>query len=161
MELCGVELTISSGRCLQTDGASEIMNRIVENHLRCYCNYHQDYWGGLLPEAEFPYNSAVIEDLGMNLFEVELGWYPKTSLYLVYVLHVPNGTVSDFKERLKDTLDDAKLPTSWQMLIKAQDVVLNINLITTKLVIKYGSTSLHLRILTRNLKSLINSLQND
>ena len=73
MELCGVQLKMSSSRHPQTDGASEIMNRMVENYLRCYCSYHQDDWDELLPAAEFAYNSAVTEDLGMSPLEMDIG----------------------------------------------------------------------------------------
>ena len=44
MELCGIQLKMSTSRHPQTDGSSEIMNRMIENYLRCYCNYHQDDW---------------------------------------------------------------------------------------------------------------------
>ncbi len=36
MDLWGVKLKMSSSRHPQTDGASEVMNRMVENYLRCY-----------------------------------------------------------------------------------------------------------------------------
>ena len=108
MELCGVKLKMSSSRHPQTDGSSEIMNRMVENYLRCYCNYHQNDWDELLPGAEFAYNSSISEDLGMTPFEIDLGWNPKSPLDLVTTSSTSNETLSDFKERLKATLDDAK-----------------------------------------------------
>ena len=80
MKLSGIQLKMSSSRHPQTDGASEIMNRMVENYLRCYCSYHQDNWDELLPAAEFSYNSSVSEDLGMSPFELDLGWIPKSLL---------------------------------------------------------------------------------
>eukprot|EP00737_Agarophyton_chilense_P003919 gb/GEZJ01004734.1/.p1 GENE.gb/GEZJ01004734.1/~~gb/GEZJ01004734.1/.p1 ORF type:complete len:294 (-),score=32.76 gb/GEZJ01004734.1/:75-956(-) len=73
MELCGIKLKMSTSRHPQTDGSSEVMNRMVENYLRCYCSYHQDDWDELLPAAEFAYNSAVSEDLGTTPFEMDLG----------------------------------------------------------------------------------------
>lgn len=65
MELIGVQLKISTSRHPQTDGSSEIMNPMFKNYLRCYCNYKQDNCDELLPSAEFSYNSALREDLGM------------------------------------------------------------------------------------------------
>ncbi len=76
MGLCGVKLKMYSSRHPQTDGACEIMSRTVEHYDRCYCNYHQDDWDELLPGAEFAYNTAMIEDLGMTPFEVDLDWNP-------------------------------------------------------------------------------------
>ncbi len=42
MDLCGVKLKMSSSRHSQTDGASEIMNIMVQNYPRCYCSYNQN-----------------------------------------------------------------------------------------------------------------------
>jgi len=108
MELCGIQLKMSSSRHPQTDGASEIMNRMVENYLRCYCSYHQDDWDELLPAAEFAYNSAVTEDLGMSPFEVDLGDVPKAPLDFISRSDVPVQSVNDFKEQLKSSLEDAQ-----------------------------------------------------
>ena len=58
MKLCGVKLKMSASKHPQTDGATEIMNIMVENYLRCYFSYHQNDWDELLPAAEFAYNSA-------------------------------------------------------------------------------------------------------
>ena len=108
MELSGIQLKMSSSRHPQTDGASEIMNRMVENYLRCYCSYHQDDWDELLPAAEFAYNSAVTEDLGMSPFELDLGWIPKSPLDFISGTEVPVQSVQDFKQKLKGSLEDAQ-----------------------------------------------------
>jgi len=107
MELVGVQLKMSTSRHPQTDGASEIMNRMVENYLRCYCNYHQDNWDELLPAAEFAYNSAVSEDIGMSPFELDLGWNPKSPLDMLSSREDKNATVEEFKSNLKSSLEDA------------------------------------------------------
>ena len=72
MELCGVKLKISTSKHPQTDGATEIMNRMFEHYLRCYCSCHQNNWDELLPAAEFAYNSAKSEDLWISPFEMDL-----------------------------------------------------------------------------------------
>jgi len=108
MELCGVKLKMSTSRHPQTDGASEVMNRMVENYLRCYCSYHQDDWDELLPSAEFAYNSSVSEDLSISPFELDLGWVPKSPLDLISRKDSPNETVEEFKSRLKGSLEDAR-----------------------------------------------------
>ncbi len=69
IEIFGVKLKMSSSSIPQTDGSSEIMSHMVENYLRCYCNYQQDGWDQLLPRAAFAYNSVVSEDLGTTLLK--------------------------------------------------------------------------------------------
>ena len=84
MDLCDIKLKMSTtSRHPQTEGASEIMNRMVENDLRCYCSYNQNDWDNLLPAAEFAYNSAVSEDLGTSPFELDIGWKPKSALEFI------------------------------------------------------------------------------
>ena len=107
MELCGVKLKMSTSRHPQTDGASEIMNRMVENYIRCYCNYHQNNWDELLPAAEFAYNSAISEDIGMSPFEMDLGYLPKSFIDSLHGTSEKNDKIADFKLHLKDSLRDA------------------------------------------------------
>ena len=42
MELCGEKLKMSASCNPQTDGPSEVMNRMDENYIRYYCRYHQN-----------------------------------------------------------------------------------------------------------------------
>lgn len=108
MELSGVQLKMSSSRHPQTDGSSEIMNRMIENYLRCYCNYHQDNWDELLASAEFAYNSSVSEDVGTSPFELDLGWKPKDALDFIHSCENSIQSVSDLKDKLKSSLEDAQ-----------------------------------------------------
>lgn len=41
MNLSGLKLKLSASRRPQTDGASDIMDRMIENYLRVYASYHQ------------------------------------------------------------------------------------------------------------------------
>ena len=108
MELCGVKLKMSTSRHPQTDGSSEIMNRMLENYLRCYCSYRQDDWAELLPSAEFAYNSALSEDLGISPFEVDLGWCPRSPLDLLSGKSISVESVEEFKAALHASLKDAQ-----------------------------------------------------
>lgn len=65
-----------------TDDAYEVMNRVVQNYIRGYCEYKQGDWDTFFPAAEFAYSSAVSEDLGMTPVEVDLGWRPRGPLEL-------------------------------------------------------------------------------
>src|SRR5690606_4084097 len=54
----GIKRNLSTAYHPQTDGQTERVNAIFEQYLRCYCNYNQDNWVGLLPVAEFAYNNT-------------------------------------------------------------------------------------------------------
>jgi hypothetical protein len=101
VDLCGIKLKMSTSRHHQTDGSSEIMNRMIENYLKCYCCYRQKDWDELLPYAEFAYISAVSEDLGMSPFEIDLGWVPKSPLELFSASPSRVQGVEDFKTELQ------------------------------------------------------------
>jgi len=108
MDLSSLKLKMSSSRHPQTDGASEIMNRMIENYLRCYCSYHQNDWDKLLPAAEFAYNTAVSEDLGMSPFEMDLGWNPKSALEFISGAESSIESLDELKDKLRNSLEDAK-----------------------------------------------------
>jgi len=108
MELCGISTQMSTSNHPQTDGASEVMNRMVENFLRCYCSMRQDDWDTLRPAAEFAYNSAVSEELGASPFEMDLGWKPQAPLDLFGKLDTPIEALNDFKSRMQSALEDSR-----------------------------------------------------
>lgn len=51
LSLCGIMLRMSTSRHPQTDGLSEVANRMFENYLRFYCALNQKDWDDLLPAA--------------------------------------------------------------------------------------------------------------
>lgn len=108
MHCCGIQLKMSTSRHPQTDGSTEIMNRMIGNYLRCYCAFHQTNWDTLLTSAEFAYNSAKIESLGMSPFEADLGWKPRAPLDIISSRddeHLP--TVTEFRKHLEATFRSA------------------------------------------------------
>lgn len=108
MKLCGIKLRMASSRHPQTDGSTEIMNRMAANYLRCYCNYHQHEWDTLLSSAEFPYNSAHNDSLDMTPFEVDLGWNPRSPLdSMASRRDITVQSVENLKQRLSTCYDDA------------------------------------------------------
>ena len=108
MKLCEIRLKMSTSRHAQTGGASEIMNRMKENCLRCLCISKQDNWDELLPTAEFAYSSAFNDELCMDPFEMDLGWIPRFPLDMVVGKQSDVQGVEDFKENLKVSLKDAQ-----------------------------------------------------
>lgn len=107
MSLCGVKRQMSSTHHPQTDGASEVMNRMVENYLRCYCSLRQDDWDEFLPSAEFAYNSARSEELQATPFEIDLGWNPRGPLDL-FPESCPIDSVALFNAKINAALQDAR-----------------------------------------------------
>ena len=59
-EVCSYSLIkrrLSTAFHPQTDGQTEILNRILENYLRAYTNLEQMNWAKLLLNVEFVYNN--------------------------------------------------------------------------------------------------------
>lgn len=54
--LCGVKARISTSDHPQTDGNSEVINRMVDHFLLDYTVLNQNNWDILLTAAEFAYN---------------------------------------------------------------------------------------------------------
>jgi hypothetical protein len=107
MDICDVKLKISTSRHPKTDSSSEIVNRMLENNLRCYLSNRQDDWADPLPSAEFAYHSAVSDDLGMSPFEVDLGWCPRSPPDLLSGSRVSIESVEEFKTTLQASIKDA------------------------------------------------------
>ena len=108
LSLCGIKSQMSTSHHPQTDGASEVMSRMVENYLRCYCSVKQNDWDEFLPAAEFAYNSSETQDLGASPFEIDLGWKPRSPLDLFYTSSTPLETVNEFRTRLRVALEDSR-----------------------------------------------------
>ena len=58
-KIIGCELTMSYSYHQRFDGQTEVMNRVIEQILRCYINYNQDNWMELLPFVLSAINNAV------------------------------------------------------------------------------------------------------
>jgi transposase InsO family protein len=61
----------------QTDGQTEILNRILENYLRAYTNLEQMNWARLLPTAEFAYNNSRSSSTKITPFRALYGYDPE------------------------------------------------------------------------------------
>ena len=78
MKKLDVKLNMSTAFHPQTDGQSEILNQILEQYLRIFCNYHQDDWVELLPFAEFSYNNSTNASTKMTPFYAGYGQHPRS-----------------------------------------------------------------------------------
>ena len=72
----GVQLSMSSGNHPETDGATERVNRVIEEMIRCYINYSQTNIYTLLPELQFAINDSPRSDTNMSPFQMLRGVSP-------------------------------------------------------------------------------------
>jgi len=75
-KLAGVKLLRSSAFHLQTDGQSEVTNRIIVMYLRCLAGDRPRTWLQWLPWAEFCFNTSHQSALRTTPFEVVYGRPP-------------------------------------------------------------------------------------
>lgn len=89
----------------QTDGRTEVMNRMGKNYIRCHCAFLQRDWHKLLTTAEFDYNSVKLYSLNKFLFEVYLKWNIKVLIEILsWTLDESQQSVSQFKQSLQESL---------------------------------------------------------
>lgn len=74
----GTKLAMSSAYHPQTDGQTEVVNRCIEQYLRCMVGDRPRAWLAQLPWAEYSYNTAFHSSIGMTPFEAVYGRVPPT-----------------------------------------------------------------------------------
>lgn len=72
MKRCDIQLKMSFICHPRKNGASKIVNRLVENYLRFYCLYHEDYCDACHPADVFSYNYAGTEYIGMSPIKMNI-----------------------------------------------------------------------------------------
>ncbi|KAL5796687.1 hypothetical protein ACOSQ2_001507 [Xanthoceras sorbifolium] len=75
-KLQGTKLKASSSYHPQTDGQTEVVNRTLEQYLRCYCHHEQATWKDYIPWAEYWYNTTHHAAINMSPYEVIYGRTP-------------------------------------------------------------------------------------
>ncbi|XP_035843990.1 uncharacterized protein LOC118490448 [Helianthus annuus] len=82
-KLQGTDLCLSSSYHPQTDGQTEVVNRTLEQYLRCFAGDRPKKWADWLPWAEFSYNTSTHSATKMTPFEAVYGRPPPRVLTYV------------------------------------------------------------------------------
>ena len=79
MDLLGIQTKLSTAFHPETDGQCKRVGQTIEQYQRHYSSWKQDDWDELLPMAEFAYNSAKSETIGMSPFNANYAMILKQS----------------------------------------------------------------------------------
>ena len=72
-KLSGTKLCMTSAYHPQSDGQTEVINRCVEQFLRCFVHERPKQWSFMLPWAEYWYNTTYHSSIGMSPFKAVYG----------------------------------------------------------------------------------------
>jgi hypothetical protein len=92
----GVNLLYSSACRPQTDGQTEIVNKYVENYLRCMTGDNPNQWARWLSLAKWWYNMNFHSSTQLTPYEALYGFSPPT--------HVPYFPKNSMVESINDLL---------------------------------------------------------
>jgi len=76
--LSGTRLRLSSAYHPQSDGQTEVANRIIEQYLRAFVHQKPAAWGRYLLWVEWSYNTSCHSTTGLTPFEITFGRKPPT-----------------------------------------------------------------------------------
>jgi hypothetical protein len=74
--LGGTKLRMSTAYHPQSDGQTEIVNKVLQQYLRCFAHDKPTQWGQYLHWAEWHYNTAIHTTTGLTPFQVVYGRPP-------------------------------------------------------------------------------------
>ena len=105
--LLRIKLAATTAYHPQGDSQTERVNQELEQYLRLFINQRQNNWVGLLPFAEFQYNNHIHSATQQVPFLLDTGRIPRMG----FKPGQPPSrleSVNEFKEQMKDALDEAK-----------------------------------------------------
>jgi hypothetical protein len=105
--LQGTLLATSSAYHPQTNGQTEVLNRCLEDYLRCFVADHPHFWLQYLPWAEWHYNTSWHSAIRMTPFEAVYGRAPP-SLKDYLTGTSPIATLDDFLSTRTHLIDQLK-----------------------------------------------------
>lgn len=98
----GISLNFISAYHPQSDGQTKIVNKCVQQYLRCFVNQRPKEWVKWLPWAEWWYNTSVHSSTKMTPFEALYGVPPPTLLQ--YVTGTIQNAELDFQLRSREEI---------------------------------------------------------
>ena len=93
----GLQLRRLTSNHLQTDGRSEVMNKMPNTCHRLFSIYLYNNWDQLLATAEFSYNLSVHKTTEYEPFFFDLGWDPWQTLHFLWNYSSPVQAVTDLQ----------------------------------------------------------------
>ena len=75
-KLSGTHLRMSSAYHPQSDGQTEVMNRVIEQYLRAFVHRRPATWGKFLPWVELSHNTSWNSGTGSTSYEITFGRKP-------------------------------------------------------------------------------------
>ncbi|KAL4348807.1 hypothetical protein GQ457_17G008680 [Hibiscus cannabinus] len=101
----GTKLMFSTTCHPQTDGQTEVVNRVLSTLLRDVIKKNIKTWEDCLPHVEFAYNHAVHSATNMSPFEVVYGYNPTTPLDMLplsfeQVMNKDGQTKAEFVKKM-------------------------------------------------------------
>ena len=101
-KIIGTTLTMSYSYHQRFDGQTEVMNRVIEQILRCYINYNQDNWYDLLPYVLSAVNNTVNPSTKLSPNEIFYGRPIMRPVHLLARSHDALPSVKEYFTRLND-----------------------------------------------------------
>jgi hypothetical protein len=95
-----IKRRISTAFHLQTDGQTEILNRILENYLRAYTSLEQMNWAKLLPSTEFLYNDSRNSSTKITPFKALYRYNPELRIDINVEDNIKSGEAPAARERI-------------------------------------------------------------
>ncbi|PNX89643.1 hypothetical protein L195_g045765 [Trifolium pratense] len=74
--LCGTKLRMSTAYHPQTDGETEVINRVLEQYMRSFVHHKPSLWSKFLPLAKWSYNTSKHSSTGFSPLHITYGKEP-------------------------------------------------------------------------------------
>jgi len=106
----GTKLAMSTAFHPQTDGQTEVTNKILEEMLRNYVDYNQTNWDQHLVEVEMAYNNSRQVSTGFSPFFLNTGQHPNLPITLAVTAAAGNNnpTSEQMLDSIQKNLEQAR-----------------------------------------------------